>query len=381
MQFTSQIVSHKTITSMKLPSMKSFATSLMATSALFLTVGAQASTSQELDKLLNNIKADIAAQRLSTPAGNNALDRIEQYRKVAPYDFRVVPLAYEWGSATLAMANRAMEAKEFPKAQSYLDNVWLVAPLTPGLEAAQDKLDSLYRPKPGQAISLAEGPSEAELERQRKVKEAAEKEKARVEQERRRKLEEEKKRAAEEKKRADEERARRQEEERARRVAAEQAQRAAQQKPTAPAPTVAAAKPVVAPAPATTPVVTAAVAAPVVTAVSTTRVSKLWTEAKEESEAIARYPIAADKLASRDAAVTESLEAACKSIVDNNASVVIHTSDKADYRWLTVRLTLCLRRIDKEFRLRHSHTDLAGNEPYISLHPNREVSLVRQSTD
>lgn len=64
--------------------------------------------------------------------------------------------------------------------------------------------------------------------------------------------------------------------------------------------------------------------------------------------------------------------------LDNDASVVVHTPDKADYRWLTVRLTLCLRRLDTSFRLRHSHQLVSDEGPFVTLHPPRGVSLVRK---
>ena len=41
----------------------------------------------ELDDLLVAIKADIAAQRLNSPAGNNALERIQKFRKKSPLRF------------------------------------------------------------------------------------------------------------------------------------------------------------------------------------------------------------------------------------------------------------------------------------------------------
>ncbi len=44
----------------------------LAAAAVALALPA-AAASQNLDKLLSSIKADIAAQRLASPAGNNAL--------------------------------------------------------------------------------------------------------------------------------------------------------------------------------------------------------------------------------------------------------------------------------------------------------------------
>lgn len=346
----------------------------LAAAAVALALPA-AAASQDLDKLLSSIKADIAAQRLASPAGNNALERIDAFRAQAPYDFRIVPLAYQWGESYVALASKAIDAKEFDKAQGYLDRVWLVAALTPGLEEVQDKLDKLYKPS---ATAVAKGPSQEDLERQRRAAAAAAAEKAKVEAERKRRLDEEKRQAEADKKRAEEERLRRQEEERQRRAEAEKAekaaaaQRLANVKASAPA---AAAAPVVA--------VRAVTAAPAVSEApaSVKEIVALWNDAEESSEPLASYPVSAQLLQDRDRKISASLEPVCKAIIDNDASVVVHTADKADYRWLTVRLTLCLRRLDKDFRLRHSHQDLADAAPFVTLHPPREVSLVRQVSD
>ncbi|MCD8523372.1 MAG: hypothetical protein LRY66_03910 [Saccharospirillaceae bacterium] len=359
---------------------------LITVTALLLAMNSQAAT-QNLDQLLSSIKADIAAQRLSSPAGNNALERIDAFREQAPFDYRVVPLAYQWGEAYVALANKAIAAKEYDKAQEYLDKVWLVASLTPGLEDAQDKLDQLYKGAPGVVARAEEkGPSKEEQARQKQLAETAEKEKAKVEAERKRKAEEEKRQAAADKKKAEQERQRRQEEERQRRAEAEKAEKAAAAKRLADAELAAKAKAAktVASVP---PVVAAAVkevAKPVVvrSEPDSNDISELWSEAREDTAPMASYPVSAEKIASRDRDIADTLQPVCKAILDNDASVVVHTPDKADYRWLTVRLTLCLRRLDKSFRLRHSYQEVAsGTGPFVTLHPTREVSLVRQAGD
>mgnify|MGYP000712732075 CR=1 FL=1 len=48
------------------------------------------------------------------------------------------------GKIYVELANKSIAAKKFTKAQLYLDNVWMLAYLTPGLEATQDKLDSVF---------------------------------------------------------------------------------------------------------------------------------------------------------------------------------------------------------------------------------------------
>jgi len=99
---------------------------------------------------------------------------------------------------------------------------------------------------------------------------------------------------------------------------------------------------------------------------------------KENRKALASYPVDGDRIASRDRSIKTDLVPICQAIIDNNASVVLHATSKADYRWLTVRLTLCTRKLENGFRLRHSFQQVAdGKEPFISLHPERTTSLLR----
>ena len=350
--------------------------------ALLLAFQSQAAT-EDLDSLLTSIKSDIQNQRLSSPSGNNALERITAFREQAPFDFRVVPLTYQWGEAYVSLANKAIANGQLDKAQGYLDKVWYVASLTPGLEEAQAKIDAASKGKTSgkkaavkkvaKAEAKPKGPSKEELARQKKVAEAAAKEKARLEAERKRKLEQAKKEALEEKKRLQAELKRKQEQERQRRLAAAKAEKEAAAKRAAAAKAQKAGKKVV--AKAAKPVVKVAKAASVAE-LSSAR--SLWQSAKENTAPLASYPVSSDLIANRDRSISQNLEPVCKAILDNDASVVLHTTDKADYRWLTVRLTLCLRRLDRSFRLRHSHQLASEEEPFVTLHPSRGVSLVRQ---
>ena len=174
--------------------------------ALLLAFQSQAAN-ENLDQLLSSIKADIQSQRLSSPAGNNALERITAFREQAPFDFRVVPLTYQWGEAYVSLANKAIANGQYGKAQGYLDKVWYVASLTPGLEEAQAKIDAAAKGGNKKAVkqvakaeAKAKGPSKAELARQKKIADELAKEKARLEAERKRQLEQAKKEALAEKK-------------------------------------------------------------------------------------------------------------------------------------------------------------------------------------
>jgi len=324
------------------------------------------------DGLLGEIKADIAAKRLSSPAGNNALEKIDRFRAEDPFDFRIVPLTYQWGEAYVELAEKAIAGNDYSTAQNHLDKVWMVAALTPGLEQAQAKLDQIYKGKPLLATKVKNtGPDKAELERQRQLAAAAEKEKTRAEMERKRKAEEAERQAQLARKQAAEESKRRQEEERRRRAAAQAAEKSVQKKRLAAA--TKAQKPVVKAAPVA--VVSKAKAD------NDDEVAEMWQDAREVSAPIASFPVNPSMLSNRDRDIVDSLAPVCQAILGNDASVVIHTQDKADYRWLTVRLTLCTRKLDDTFRLRHSFEAVTDAEPFVTLHPAREVSLVRQSAD
>lgn len=308
---------------------------------------------QDLDQLLTGIKADIDATRLSSPAGNNALEKIDSYREQAPYDFRVVPLVYDWGKAYVALANNAIAAQDYNKAAGYLDKVWAVASLTPGLEEAQERLDRLHKSSKAAA-------SQKEKARRKQLAEAAAQERARAEAARKKRIAEEKKQAELAKKKAAEEKARRQAEERQRRADAAKATAKTPEKKTRTRPT----------------------SAPVQDDESSKKVIALWDKAEEDSEPIATFPVDSEQIRQRDRSIAADLQPICQAIVDNDASVVVHTENKSDYRWLTVRLTLCLRQTDSGFRLRHSFQEgLVDGQPTINLHPAREVSILRQAVD
>ncbi len=100
---------------------------------------------------------------------------------------------------------------------------------------------------------------------------------------------------------------------------------------------------------------------------------------KSPLKSIADFDLNQDLIDNRETkGIRSALSPICKEIIDNDASVVLNTRSKQDYRWLTVRLTLCVRRIDKGFRLRHSHNEVADDSPSISLHPGRSMSLLQQ---
>ena len=155
--------------------------------AATLVLGLNASVvAEDLDQLLAKIEADITAQRLTKPAGNNALERIDAFRKQAPFDYRITPLVFKFGESYVALANKSINNRRYPQAQQFLNVAWQVSPLAPGLEAAQEKLDRATGGK-SVAKTKAKGPSKEELAKQKKLAAAAAAEKKRLDEQRKKK--------------------------------------------------------------------------------------------------------------------------------------------------------------------------------------------------
>ena len=318
-------------------------------SALILTltvlVSFTASADAELDSLLNKIDSDIAAKRLSNPAGNNAIEKIWQFKAVAPYDQRINSRAYKVGEVYVTLANKSISAKKYTKAQLHLDKAWMLAYLTPGLESAQDSLDKVYKSSGSTRVAKKTKPtankavaksSNSAADKAKKQKQIAAAKLARQKAD---------KQAAERRRLA---------EEKERRLAKLRKEEA-----------------------------TKAKAAQKLASLEAKRQKAATFAAKSfavSSKSIADFNLDQNLIDNRETReIRSALGPICKEIIDNDASVVLNTRNKQDYRWLTVRLTLCVRRIDKGFRLRHSHKEVADGEPSVSLHPGRSMSLMQQS--
>ena len=346
---------------------------------------------EDLDELLNKIEADINAQRLAKPAGNNALERIDAFRAQAPFDFRITPLIFKFGESYVSLANKAIDKKKYSQAQGYLDTAWQVAALTPGLEATQEKNDKLSGGKASAKKVSKKGPTAAELKKQKALAAAAAAEKKRLDAERKNKASADKKAKAEAAKKAAADRKAKQEVERKRRLANEKLQKQKAQAAKDQAQKSKLAKQLAAAEAekARLESLAAKKAASKAKLADTTRdetkpapatirLGKATPIGKgiETSSALASYPLSQDKISNRDRAISQELVPICKAIIDNDASIVLHTESKSDYRWLTVRLTLCTRRLDSSFRLRHSFKPDDSSKPFMTLHPARSTALI-----
>lgn len=355
--------------------------------ALAFSMNSHAAT-QDLDQLLSKIEANINAQRLAKPAGNNALEGIDAFRAQAPFDFRITPLIFKVGESYVALANKAIDKKNFSEAQGYLDIAWKVAALTPGLEETQEKNDKLSNGKASSPKIVAQGPSKAELKKQKELADAAAAERKRIDADRKRKQEADRKAKEAAAKKAAADKKAKEAAERQRRIANEK-----QQKQNEQANKENAQKQKLAKQLAAAEAEKARLEALAAKKLEKSKQQAQKTVAKaapikvgeespigsgeETSPAIASYPLPQEMISNRDrSGIKQKLMPICQAILDNEASIVLHAESKSDYRWLAVRLTLCTRRLDSEFRLRHSFQEETGSEPFISLHPGRNSALI-----
>jgi len=227
----------------------------------------------EADQALQVIQDDLNAGRLDQPLRHNAMHRIEAFRSQWPYDYRVLPLAYQWGESMWAQAQNRLAQQDYKQTRQILERIWLLVPLTPGLDALQQQLDRL---SPAVAATAL-------------------------------------------------------------------------------------------PAVAVQPILM-----PDYVAMDDQIHRQFRNPDEDNSPPLARLSLPVDAVSDRDVDIEERLKPLCRLAIDQGASAIIHAEDRVDYYWLTVRLTLCIRRLDRGFRLRHSFRQADGS-PIISLHPARDL--------
>lgn len=385
------------------------------TAILLLSASGVANAATGADDLLNQIDADIAAKRLGAPAGNNAIEKIWQFKDSSPYDQRINTRAFHVGEFYVGLANKAIAAKKYAEAQDNLDKAWDIASLTPGLSKAQDNLDTATG-KPSVATIQARPatPAAAPVKEDNSAELAAAAKKAENDAKvlaAKRADDEARAQALAAKKTADDEKAKalaakkaeesksataKKEDEKAKLLAAKKAAEEEKAKKLAEAKAL---KEELAAKKAEQAKLQAAarkeqenkrLAAEksiVVAAASTAgndddEESSAASEVKESQPSIASFDLNGSSVETRSTTeIRGQLAPICQEIIDNDASVVLHTPNLQDARWLVVRLTLCVRRIDKDFRLRHSYDIATGMQPSVSLHAGRNVSLGKKTSE
>ncbi|MCY0964257.1 hypothetical protein [Parathalassolituus penaei] len=98
------------------------------------------------------------------------------------------------------------------------------------------------------------------------------------------------------------------------------------------------------------------------------RISNVDPKAADRNvEILATQELDAERLQQRDKTLEETLQPFCKALIEHQADVRIETASRDDYSWLTVRLTLCARRFDPNFRVRHHYVQQTGT-PRLQLY-------------
>ena len=241
---------------------------------LFFWISVPSQAASEADQVLEQIAADLRIGRLDRPALTNAMHRIDQFRQRWPFDFRILPLAYQWGDATLAEGKQLLAQHKLQPARQKAVQLWALVPLTPGLEAFQQQLDAQFPDTPVNANKISQE----------------------------------------------------------------------------------------------------AVWIADYVAVDPSVHRQFRTLEDDNSPPLARLKLDAGIVDERDSDIEAVLQPLCQAMVEKEASAIIHAEDRVDYRWLIVRLTLCVRRVDRLFRLRHSFRQGDG-APVITLHPPRPAVL------
>merc|ERR1711879_387158 len=202
--------------------------------------------------------------------------RIDHFRQTWPYDYRILPLAYQWGDKMKSTVQQQLLDQAYPDARKKLDRIWALVPLTPELDALQQQLDQQSPP-----VALDTQPAR----------------------------------------------------------------------------------------PADLPLLI-----PDYVGVDDSIHRQFRDKHEDNSPALAQLELDGDAVAERNTDIESRLIPLCQAAVKHGASAIIHAEDRVDYHWLTVRLTLCIRRLDRSFRLRHSYRQADG-VPVISLHPPRKTRL------
>lgn len=111
----------------------------------------------EVGELLRAAVADVEALRLTTPPGNNALERYQQVLTLEPGNedaargLEIIVIRY------VTLANTAMSNGELAKAKQYLDSAGAVLPDDKGVALARNMLKAAASRKPSTAAPVSTG--------------------------------------------------------------------------------------------------------------------------------------------------------------------------------------------------------------------------------
>ncbi len=101
----------------------------------------ESARNQQVAALLHQARSDIAADRLTSPPGNNALERLRQVKELRPNDGRVKQGLIDLGNRLMELADVASRQGRFGEAYAYLDEAEAILPDRPEIKSARDYVD------------------------------------------------------------------------------------------------------------------------------------------------------------------------------------------------------------------------------------------------
>jgi len=108
---------------------------------------AVAENEQLIEQLLTGAKADITALRLSSPAGNNAVEKYRNVLNLDPGNTAALQGLDSIVAEYLRLMDHALENDNLPQAGSYLRKAKDINPGSPDIPAAQERLDAAHQAK------------------------------------------------------------------------------------------------------------------------------------------------------------------------------------------------------------------------------------------
>ena len=106
---------------------------------------AQPTEAQRIAGLLNEAQKDIDGLRLSTPQGNNALEKYREVLSMDPDNEAAKRGIGKIAGAYAKLAKESANRKDYDRAQFYIDKALSVAPRSKQLRKARDKLEQARR--------------------------------------------------------------------------------------------------------------------------------------------------------------------------------------------------------------------------------------------
>lgn len=126
----------------------------------------EGSVQQQIERLLAEAKRDMQSQRLTSPAGNNALERYRKILVLAPSNSQARDGLATIVSHYLSLCDEAIGEAKFAKAKDYLNKVAAIVPDAPGLAEARQRLLVAERERQRQApaeLETRKGPVRGRL--------------------------------------------------------------------------------------------------------------------------------------------------------------------------------------------------------------------------